>query len=117
MNISKEFLDCCTKEQINKGVAWRLASKFNIYDANDRRDGSLILWYGIRGKFNYYCTNPIDAWPIILSEGIGLSPQGEWWEAYGKQIHEIGHFGSKYRHRSKEPFVSAMIVYLLSSNS
>ena len=89
--ITKEFLQSCTDEQINKGVAWcavksllslRSSRNCEIYKAAAKN----ILLRSISGKDDY-CINPDVSWSIILENRIGLKPRGvdnDWYAYQGK---------------------------------
>ena len=65
------------------------------------------------GKLNF-CSNPSDAWPIILDTGIELSPmfRGEWCASYVDHYtyDEAPIYSAQSVHEN--PLRAAMIVYL-----
>ena len=119
--ITQEFLQSCTDEQIDLAVAWTSAYKLGIKSPCE------FMSYG-RGyafKDNDYCfspcTNPNDAWPIILENKISLL-HGDIeadWEAsidYQGTLEEDGidEMLSKWV-AHKNPLRAAMEVYILMS--
>lgn len=62
-----------------------------------------------------YCNNPADAWPIILSSKIGLTPpmHDENWEA---MTFDRGGYVNKNEY-DKNPLRAAMVVFLMMQES
>ena len=121
--IDKDFLQGCTDEQINKGVAWLEAKKaiINSYGNWWHSVGEPNIIY--KGSFSNHfqpCTNPNYAWPIILESKISLLVDYKTWEA------SIDFCGNESEHGTDEllskvatgenPLRAAMEVYLLMSN-
>lgn len=116
--ITQEWLESCTDEQINKGVAW-LAIKEWGADSNHKRKSidyycSKGLLNSIAGRKVDYCTNPNDAWPIIedvFSKGVSF--------AINSGGIMTGNLGAKYGGIKLDiecsPLRAAMIVYILMS--
>ena len=116
--IAPDFLQGCTDEQINMGVAWIKAKKSDISKHK-------VLWVKLnkdvlRDLFSDRftpCTNPNDAWPIILENKIDI---------YFNSANTIsGIYDGAYKHidnktgipcENKNPLRAAMEVYLLMSN-
>ena len=98
--ITPAFLQSCTDEQINKGVAW----------LKSRRSQSYIYVHSCESWFKSvinYCEHPNEAWPIILSSRIGIKPRGvdSDWYAYQGKVEVI----------NENPLRAAMEVYILMS--
>jgi len=109
--ITPEFLQSCTDEQINKGVAWlgvksllslRSSRNCEIY----KEAAKNILLRSISGKDDY-CIDPDISWSVILESRIGIKPRGvdSDWYAYQGKIEVI----------NSNPLRAAMEVYILMS--
>ena len=76
MAITAQFLSQCTDEQINKGVAWLLVSKFSLMTKGDRNEldyyAAIDIFNRVEWGFNNYCTNPSDIMPIQIANRIDL---------------------------------------------
>lgn len=74
--ITPEFLQSCTDEQINKGVAWILtAKKCDKWACNG--DSEFYYHWG-RAMINRpsdYCGQIIHAWPIMMDNNISVFPR------------------------------------------
>ena len=103
--IDKDFLQGCTDEKINKGVAWRMSidamddilwPEFSKFAAND-------LLEDIRD----YCSSTDDAMPIVFANKIGLrfSADNGWIARTNNHISF-----------NESPLRALMEVYLLMSN-
>lgn len=86
--ITKEFLESCTDEQINKCVAWlEVNSLFGL-------DGICKIQQVVCNKLLSmpinYCSNPNDTMPIGFANRIGVSPRGvdDKWKAHSWK-HEV----------------------------
>jgi len=108
--ITPEFLQSCTDEQINKGVAWlgvkslldlRSSRNCEIYKAAAKN----ILLRSISGKDDY-CINPDISWSVILDNRISIGPAlgNEW----------VARLNGFIRY-NKNPLRAAMEVYILMS--
>lgn len=104
--ITKEFLQSCTDDQIDKGVAWLEAKASPTVFGSAYMFGE--FWNGVFYAKDY-CKNPNDAWPIILNSRIGIKPRGvdSDWYAYQGKIEVI----------NSNPLRAAMEVYILMSVS
>lgn len=102
--ITPEFLQSCTDEQINKGVAWLEASKFSLNQPCEvmAYKGDLITF---DGEFSFMpCTNPNDAWPIMMDSHIGIRfSLDNGWIARNRAIVSF----------KENPLRAAMEVYIL----
>lgn len=108
--ITPEFLQSCTDEQINKGVAW-LA--FKEWGAKNNHKRKSLDYYCCQGLLNSidggcvnYCTNPNDAMPIAFANWIGIRPalENEW----------VARLNGFIRYNSN-PLRAVMEVYILMS--
>lgn len=109
--ITPEFLQSCTDEQINKGVAWLTFKEWSAKNNHKRKSLDYYCCQGllnsIKGDCVNYCTNPNDAWPIITTERIGIKPRGvdSDWYAYSGKFEVI----------NENPLRAVMEVYILMS--
>lgn len=73
--LTPEFLQSCTNEQINKGVAWLESREFGFNNPCEfmSYDNDLVFKSGDEYSFSP-CTSPNDAWPIIDRSGITSGP-------------------------------------------
>ena len=106
--IAPEFLQSCTDEQINKGVAWLQVAR-SVDEALASEDVELYR-YGMNYDISsprHYCTSPNDAWPVVLENRIGIKPRGvdSDWYAYQGKIEVI----------NSNLLRAAMEVYILMS--
>lgn len=109
MSNLKAFLESCSDEQINKGVAWCMSrDSFNLSKYYDEGPfGSGVDYFELVLNFNTdYCANPIDAWPIILSNRINLCPYDSEKEWYATT-------DTSFFIDDVNPLRAAMIAYLL----
>lgn len=94
--INKEFLSRCTDRQINRGVAWILASNMDFSNNNvgfyEDCDIGVIWHYEDTGtikKFNP-CSNPNDIMLIMFNNGLQLMPvfikSNRLWRAMSQQL-------------------------------
>lgn len=60
-----------------------------------------------------YCNNPSDAWPIIVGNGIGVTPHGEKWMANNFNPSNVGSYQVQTMSYDKNPLRAAMIVFLM----
>ena len=123
--IDKEFLQGCTDEQINKGVAWCEASKADCltddFTHNDRLSTtqrghikSNSAWHAdIHPDFTP-CTSPNDAWPIMMANNIVTVPNNEDSRVVGKNLST--ECIAVWVDSNDKLLRAAMEVYLLMSN-
>tara|TARA_R110002049_G_scaffold299347_1_gene489551 strand:- start:374 stop:712 length:339 start_codon:yes stop_codon:yes gene_type:complete len=85
--ITQEFLQSCTDEQINRGVAWLQAKSaiINSYGNWWHSVGEPNIIY--KGSFSNHfqpCVWPNDIMPIAFANRIGVTPRGvdNKWKAY-----------------------------------
>jgi len=117
--ITPAFLKSCTDEQINKGVAWRLIKSrqlSGVCSAQSEIDHSFSqnlakdVDYGL---FNP-CTNPNDAWPIMMNNLISTTPRGR--SSYAQPYASSGMLAIMVHCDSNEELLrAAMEVYILMS--
>lgn len=94
--------------EINKGVATEIGGfdKANFFEVH-----SVI--FKSCGRFQYTCfdpcNNPTDAWEIITTNKIGLSPSGDIWHAYSPE--------ENFLFSDVNPLRAAMIVFLKMQDS
>ena len=71
--IDQKFLQGCTNGQINMGVAWlKVVNKnFSMLHTPDSAFDNLYC-NSVLSIVRAYCTNPNDAWPIILENDINI---------------------------------------------
>ena len=68
--ITPEFLQGCTDEQINMGVSWlKIKLEFDMGRMNTLQ---FLLCNSRLITPRPYCTNPNDAWPIMMSNDIDI---------------------------------------------
>lgn len=122
--IDKDFLQSCTDEQINKGVAWLRVSEFSLMTKDEQNEldyyAAIDIFNRADWGFDDYCANPNDAWHIILGNEISLLHDNGLWEA------SIDFYGNESEHGTdellskvaigKNPLRAACEVYLLMSN-
>jgi hypothetical protein len=77
--ISKEFLENCSDEQVNMGVAWLEAKSTTDIKKHIERVKSLSIcgyeWWD--RKVIFYCKNPNDIMPIAFANRINLTSPSE----------------------------------------
>lgn len=119
--ITPEFLQSCTDEQINIGVAWLAFKEWGVENKHKRKALDYYACHGLLNSINAglvnYCSNPNDAWPIIKSERINLiSPpehRHEW-----KACATLGGGNwslNDFTATNENPLRAAMEVYILMS--
>ena len=121
--ITPEFLQHCTDDQINKGVAWLDAGKaeyltsditFNINLASTQNSykKSRLAWYKDDEPDFQPCTNPNDAWPIMMENLISTTPRGK--SSYAKPYASSGMLAIiSHCDSNSELLRAAMEVYIL----
>ena len=114
--ITPEFLQGCSDEQINMGVAWLEAKRLDIVDTEAfimvNKVSSMAFKYRI--LFNP-CNHPNEAWPIMTTNKIGAwnaEHQGRSWMAKGGYVSELGTYEYVISENTN-PLRAAMEVYLL----
>jgi hypothetical protein len=118
--ITPEFLQSCTDEQINKGVAWLEAKSLEINNLNwvISNLGDIFVTRVI--AFNP-CQVANDAWPIILSNCISIEcDEGVWSACSGVRYDSSYYYPVKswdIEVVNKNPIRAAMEVYILMSTS
>ena len=71
--ITPEFLQACTDEQINMGVAWleaKAGKPLKMYCG----EVNIVVLNQLLFPFNP-CTSPNDAWPIMMANNIRVFPR------------------------------------------
>ena len=116
--ITPEFLQSCTDEQINKGVAWLEAKKLGLENPCEfmSYDNDLIFK---DGEYSFSpCSNPNDAWPIIIENKIDIY--------FNSDNTNTGIRDGAYKYidsktgipcENKNPLRAAMEVYILMSTA
>lgn len=112
--ITQEWLESCTDDQIDKGVAWLEANKLDI--SKDRKflifDDEFLV--GMYSEPVYYCTNPNDAWPIMMANIISTTPRGS--ESFAQPYASSGMLAIvSHCENNNQLLRAAMIVYILMS--
>jgi hypothetical protein len=69
--ITQQFLQSCTDEQINKGVAW-LRFCGMVEDGDDWKEYIDLADIPKDPVWPEYCANPNDIMPIAFANGIGI---------------------------------------------
>lgn len=72
--IDKDFIQGCTKEQINAGVAWLEAERLGFDNPCEFMILSGFIFKGNEFAFTP-CTNPNDAWSIMMANNIRVFPR------------------------------------------
>ncbi|ELY5887246.1 DUF2591 family protein [Cronobacter sakazakii] len=111
--------------EINKRVAICIHPEirdWNCYDVSGRACFVINENSRKRVQFGFsFTTNPADAWPIIVANGISLNHYTGTWEASYEYDAPIGAFGTDetvtgaIEHRN--PLRAAMIAFLLMQES
>ena len=109
--IDQKFLQGCTDEQIEKGVAWLKVVNENLPMIPSSNSELLSGWANAALTFpNNCCSIPNDAWPIILESRIGIT-FGQSGERAVKMLN-----GKTIQVINENPLRAAMEVYLLTGN-
>lgn len=86
--------------------------------ATEFHDGDGILVYPHSNQINFNpCNNPSDAWKIIVSNEIGITPHGCWWMASNFNPSSVGDFQVQVMQYDKNPLRAAMICFLKMKES
>ncbi|EKK7713460.1 DUF2591 family protein [Cronobacter dublinensis] len=111
--------------EINKRVAICIHPEirdWNCYDVSGR--ACFVINENTRKRVQFgfsFTTNPADAWPIIVANGISLNHYTGTWEASYEYDAPIGAFGTDETVTSaiehKNPLRAAMIAFLLMQES
>lgn len=113
--ITPEFLQGCTDDQINKGVAWLEVKSFDLTHAHGIRSSlDMHAAISILMTPHNYCASPDDAMPIAFANEITIKPMNncmwpDWWESFENKAEGVKSY-------NKNPLRAAMGVYLLMSN-
>lgn len=109
-----------TDFEINKRVAklqgFEIAKNQFDRDAVQVRDGN--AWYMFEP-----CDNPVDAWPIILKNQIGMWTHPEYEPLWSARFNKVSGYKNDMPvieyvvHQHKNPLRAAMIVYLMMKDT
>jgi hypothetical protein len=117
MTINKDFLEGCSDEQINHGVAWLEAKKLSFSEDCQVRSYKDNL-ISLDGEFDFVpCQNPNDIMPIAFANNYDMkSPYyfTEKWKVTASYI--IPNVGEKYiDSTNSNPLRAICEVYILMS--
>ena len=118
--ITPKFLQGCTKEQINMGVAWKKIKSLPLMNKEGVRSELYRLYSNalISDVLDYGfdpCTYPNDAWPIIISNSIEISGKPEEYSGQARASSFVGGLFS-VADGNEGLLRAAMEVYLLMGN-
>ena len=112
--ITPEFLQSCTDEQISKGVAWlEVVSKGLSMQYNPDSEFYYYWCNAALSNPNKYCTNPNDAWPIMMANNIDIRHNYEELNSHTALIGDDEDY--LFWTSGPNPLRNAMEVYILMS--